>query len=154
MNSDIIAAAEKAIGYTFADKSLLVCALTHKSYVNENGGISNGRLEYLGDSVLNLIVAEYLYSVCPDDEGTLTEVRKTLVSRTPLCHAVRDMGLLDFYRMGKGAKVQLSGFGEKPVSDICESVLGAIYLDGGLDSARSFVKIHLLDKIKSTDIIG
>ena len=88
--------AEKIIGYTFRNASLLRCALTHKSFANEYGGESNGRLEYLGDSVLNLIVAELLYRATPEEEGVLTELRQHIVSREPLAAAVREMGLLSY----------------------------------------------------------
>ena len=71
MNNDCVSRAESIIGYVFSDKSLLLCALTYKSYVNEYGGESNERLEYLGDSVLNLIAAELLYRATPADEGVL-----------------------------------------------------------------------------------
>ncbi len=135
---------EQIIDYTFSDKALLACALTHKSYANEHGGESNGRLEYLGDSVLNFLVAEHLYSTCECDEGTLTDRRKEIVSETPLADAVRRMGLMAYYRLGKGARMGMAQFGEKPTSDVFESVLGAVYLDGGIQPARAFVMRHLL----------
>lgn len=141
------AKAEALIGYVFTDKSLLECALTHSSYVNECGGQSNERLEYLGDSILNFIVAEMLFNATPDDEGVLTELRKELVSKSPLAAAVREMGLIKYYRMGKGAKSEFNKAKDKPVSNIFEAVLGAVYLDGGMDEAKSFVKRNLLDKV-------
>lgn len=139
-----IAEVEEILGYSFRKKELLVCALTHKSYANENGGESNGRLEYLGDSILNFIAAEKLYRTVSNDEGILTEIRKSLVSETPLAAVVREIGLLKYYRLGKGAKMSLSSFGDKPTSDIFEAVLGAIYLDGGLVKARKFVSDKLI----------
>lgn len=146
MNNDCVSRAESIIGYVFSDKSLLLCALTYKSYVNEYGGESNERLEYLGDSVLNLIAAELLYRATPADEGVLTELRKGIVSRKPLAAAVKKMGLLECCRMGKGAKMGLADFGEKPISDLFEAALGAIYLDGGFKPAREFVARHLLSE--------
>ena len=140
--------AAKIIGYTFRNASLLRCALTHKSFANEYGGESNGRLEYLGDSVLNLIVAELLYRATPEEEGVLTELRQHIVSREPLAAAVREMGLLSYYRLGRGAQENVQLFGVKPTSDVFESVLGAIYLDGGMESARVFVQTHLLRSIE------
>lgn len=143
MNAQDIKEAENRIGYSFKDKSLLECALTHKSFANEHGGVSNGRLEYLGDSILNFIVAEHLYANNAGDEGILTESRKALVCETPLAEAVKNMDLLKYYRLGNGAKKSLSDFGDKPTSDVFESVLGAIYLDGGMDCARAFVMSKL-----------
>ncbi|MDE6398400.1 MAG: hypothetical protein K2L51_03675 [Clostridiales bacterium] len=139
-----IAEVERILGYTFNDPALLITALTHKSYANEHRTECNGRLEYLGDSVLNLVVAERLFRARPDEEGVLTELRQHIVSRVPLAVAVRNMGLLSYYRLGKGAKEGIEGFGIKPTSDIFEAALGAIYLDGGMDSARKFVEEHLL----------
>ena len=90
------------------------------------------------------MVAEHLYSTCECDEGTLTDRRKEIVSETPLADAVRRMGLMAYYRLGKGARMGMAQFGEKPTSDVFESVLGAVYLDGGIQPARAFVMRHLL----------
>lgn len=139
-------AVEQILGYTFADKSLLLCALTNASYVNEKGGEGNERLEFLGDGILNFLVAEYLYRHRKDNEGVLTQLRAETVSREPLSMAVDDMGLLQYYRLGKGARNTLSSTGEKFKSNIFESVLAAIYLDGGMEAARAFVESKLLTK--------
>lgn len=144
MRSKDIAAVEEIVGHVFADKVLLTTALTHKSYANEHACESNGRLEYLGDSVLGLIVAELLYRARDEQEGVLTELRQHIVSRMPLSDAVQRMGLMNYYRLGKGAKDGLDGFGAKPMSDVFEALLGAIYLDGGIECARAFVQTHLI----------
>ena len=143
MRNDDFAGVENIIGYTFADKALLQCALTHESYVNERGGESNERLEFLGDSVLNFIVTEDLYALCDQSEGILTDIRQRIVSKEPLAEAVRAMGLLAFYRLGKGAKLDKNNFKDKPISDLFEAVLGAVYIDGGIENARRFVHMHL-----------
>ena len=153
MSSDILSEAEKIIGHSFSDKSILECALTHRSYANEHGCPSNGRLEYLGDSILNFVVAEYLYRECPKDEGVLTAVRQDIVSETPLADAVRKMDIMRFYRLGRGARMNIEQFGEKPTSDIFESLLGAVYLDGGIDAARGFVMRSLKDKMQTCLLI-
>lgn len=143
MQRETLAAVQARIGYTFVSPALLECALTHKSYANECGGESNGRLEYLGDSVLGLVEAERLYRTCGEDEGVLTARRQNVVSKEPLCAAVHKMGILPYYRLGKGAKMGLNGFGDKPISDLFEAILGAVYLDGGLNAARAFVERNL-----------
>ncbi|MDE7395548.1 MAG: ribonuclease III [Clostridiales bacterium] len=145
MRNDEIERIEAIIGYTFRDKSRLMTALTHASYVNEHGGESNERLEFLGDSVLGLIVAQKLYAERSGNEGALTKEKASIVSQVPLAHAVDDMGLTAFYRMGKGA-TQAKGNGkEKFRSNLFEAVLGAIYLDGGMESAVSFTQSKLID---------
>ena len=151
MRSEDIAAVEAILGYTFRDPSLLECAMTHRSYANEHVCASNGRLEYLGDSVLNMIVAEHLYRTCKEEEGILTDLRQHIVSETPLADAVRAMGIFSYYRLGKGAQKCKDAFGEKPTSDIFESLLGAVYLDGGIAPARAFVERHLLSRERTDD---
>lgn len=125
---------EKAIGYTFKNKELLAAALTHASYVNEHGGKSYERLEFLGDSLVNFLVAEALYG-SGQDEGTMTERRQHIVSKKPLADAVDRLGLADHVRRGNGN----DAFSVKKVSDLFESVCAAVYLDGGLEPCRKFV---------------
>lgn len=132
------AAAEARIGYVFNDKNLLETALTHSSFVNEHGGQSNERLEFLGDSLVNFLAAEALYAF-GGDEGAMTERRKKLVSRTPLARAVLRMGLDTLLQTGRGE----SALSEKTVSNIFEAVAAAVYLDGGLEACRTFVRQHL-----------
>ncbi|MCH5162518.1 MAG: ribonuclease III [Clostridiales bacterium] len=126
---------QKAIGYEFKDARLLESALTHSSYVNEHAATGNERIEFLGDCVLNFIVGERLFS---DDrtasEGKLSSRRAALVSRAPLARIVDELGLLNVLKVGAG--VNKSAFSVKARSDIFEAVLGAVYLDGGLDACR------------------
>lgn len=145
MRNAEIERAEAIIGYTFRDTSLLVTALTNRSYVNEHGGESNERLEFLGDSVLGLIVAQKLYADRSGNEGALSKEKASIVSREPLSRAVDDMGLMNFYRMGRGAAQGKSHCKEKVRSNLFEAVLGAIYLDGGMESALCFTQSKLLD---------
>lgn len=135
-----ISAAERAIGYVFTDKTLLETAFTHSSFVNERGGVSNERLEFLGDALVNFLAAESLYAA-GGTEGAMTERRKNIVSKTPLARAVRAMGLDGLLRTGKGGR----DLSEKTVSNIFEAVAAAVYLDGGLDACRRFVTAHIVE---------
>ena len=144
---------EEIIGYHFHDKKLLITALTHSSFVNEHDNCySYEKLEFLGDSVLNFIIAEKLYRKA-ENEGEMTLQRARMVSRTPLCASVKKMGLYDFVRFGNGTDKD-EGLSVKTQSDIFESVLAAIYLDSGsLAQAATFVEKHLtvLPDAQSTD---
>lgn len=126
---------EDSIGYSFADKSLLETALTHSSRANEqraSGVVSNERLEFLGDSILGMIVAEHLFR---DDsnmpEGEMTRRRAELVCEKSLAAAAVRISLGDFLLLGKGE--QAGGGSERPsiLSDAFEAILAAVYLDGG-----------------------
>lgn len=132
---------ENIIGYSFNDKNLAVKALTHSSYVNENGGESYERLEFLGDSLLNFLVSDRLY--CSEwSEGDMSNVRTQIVSRKPLSDAVMRIGLLDFMRVGKGLKQ--SELSDKCKSDLFESMLAAIYLDcNDINVCRKFLEQNL-----------
>lgn len=141
---------EEKINYCFSNKKLLEVALTHSSFSNEHGGESNEKLEFLGDSILNFLVAEKLYHEQIDDEGTMSVLRSELVSMKPLANAVKNMNLLQYLRIGKGLKkTELS---LKIQSNIFESILAAIYLDGGLKDCRNFVFDNLeFNNILSND---
>ena len=138
MTDEAFSRAERAIGYAFRDRALLETALTHSSFVNEHGGRSNERLEFLGDALVGFLVAEALFSG-GENEGQMTERRKRIVSKKPLAAAVRALGLDKMLRAGRGETTP----SEKTVSDIFEAVAAAVYLDGGLDAARAFVRAKL-----------
>ena len=127
------------LGYSFADKSLLLDALTHRSFKNENpehATADNERLEFLGDAVLGLVVASLLYVKFPDaDEGVLTRRRADLVSEKGLTEAAEAIGVAPAMRLGKGE--EKSGGREKPrlLSSALEACIGAVYLDGGAQAA-------------------
>jgi ribonuclease-3 len=129
--------AEKAIGYTFKDKQLLEEALTHTTYAHLHGGKDNERLEYFGDAVLQFIVTEKQYLLSREDEGVLTERRQGVVCEEALLDAVDKMGLTQWLRHECGEKL-----GKKTVSSLYESVLAAVYLDGGMQAAKAFVEAH------------
>lgn len=127
-------------GYTFKNEGLLKTALSHSSYANEHKTKSNERLEFLGDSVLSIIVSEYLFSRFPDiDEGELTKMRASLVCEKSLAGFSEQIGLPDMLLLGRGEMAM--GGNKRPsiVSDAFEAVLAAIYLDGGMKAAKKFV---------------
>ena len=132
---------ETKIGYEFKDKSLLTLALTHSSYANEKGLKSdNERLEFLGDSVLGFITAEYLFSNLSDrQEGELTKLRANAVCEKSLAVFANEINLGEYVLLGKGEI--MTGGRQRPsiLSDAFESVIAAIYLDSGMDEAKRFV---------------
>ena len=128
------------IGYTFKDVRLLEKALTHSSYANEgHGGEHYERLEFLGDSVLGFITAQYLYEKDRGPEGELTKLRAAVVCEKALCSYSKQLGIGKYMRLGRGE--QHSGGRERPsiLADMYEAVLAAIYLDGGMEPAEAFV---------------
>lgn len=126
------------IGYNFADSALLDEALTHSSYAHELGlSYWNERLEFLGDAVLELLISEYLFrEQNKAAEGELTRARTALVREESLSAWARSLGLETLLRAGKGARENIS---DNMLGDAMEAVIGALYLDGGLETARSFV---------------
>ncbi len=130
------------LGYSFGDPALLRLALTHPS-VTSAGGSGSGdyqRLEFLGDRVLGLVVAESLYRTCPDDpEGALARRYNDLVHRDACAEVARQVGLGGDLILSEAEAA--SGGADKPaiLADACESVIGAVFLDGGYDAARALI---------------
>lgn len=138
---------EKLIGYTFGDPSLLTTALTHSSYGHRHGVPDYERLEFLGDSVLDMVISEELYKQYPrDDEGTLTTKRAFIVKGETLKKVSLSMGLDKYMLILDNAVV------DKAYSDVFESIIGAIFLDGGYEQAKDFVLRRLKDYIEDTKI--
>ena len=140
---------EEKLGYTFQDKSLLENALTYSSCANESKGRlhSNERLEFLGDSILGMVVAEHLYRNHPDlPEGELTRTRAALVCEESLVEVAHDLGLGDYLKLGKGEEA--GGGRTRPSirADAVEAVLAAVYLDGGIGSARKIIQKYILSR--------
>lgn len=140
---------EEKLGYEFQDSSLLEHALTHSSYANESRGrcTSNERLEFLGDSVLGMVVADHLYRTYPDlPEGELTRTRAALVCEESLVEVAKELDLGRCLRLGKGE--EHGGGRERPSiqADAVEAVLAAVYLDGGIGSARKIVQRYILSR--------
>ncbi len=140
---------ETRLGYTFKDRSLLENALTHSSCANESRGrlVSNERLEFLGDSILGMVVADHLYRAHPDlPEGMLTRVRASLVCEESLVEAARALSLGSYLRLGKGEEA--GGGRNRPSiqADAVEALLAAVYLDGGLWPARKIIQRFILSR--------
>ncbi|MCI8421959.1 MAG: ribonuclease III [Lawsonibacter sp.] len=140
---------EEKLGYTFQDRALLENALTHSSCANESRGRlqSNERLEFLGDSILGMVVADHLYRSHPElPEGELTRVRAALVCEESLVQVAQELGLGDYLRLGKGEEI--GGGRHRPSirADAVEAVLAAVYLDGGIGSARKIIQTFILSR--------
>lgn len=131
---------EQKIGYVFSDKELLKTAFTHVSFAKANGCADNERLEYLGDAVLELLITERQYYDSVSTEGAMTKSRQGLVSKQPLKEAIQRMDVVQYLRFLGGK----DNVGDKTVSSLYESLLAAIYLDGGMEAARAFVGRHPL----------
>ena len=142
---------ETAIGYRFRDIQLLQNALTHSSYANErwhNSLLSNERLEFLGDSVLGMLVAEYLYKTFPDrPEGELTRMRADMVCEHTLATVANKIGLGEHLLLGHGEERLGGRSRESILADATESVIAACFLDGGLAAAEQFVKRYILVEV-------
>ena len=141
-------ALQARLGYTFRDPSLLEHALMHSSYANEcraAGCTSNERLEFLGDSVLGMVTAEKLYTLFPDlPEGKLSRLRAELVCEQSLHAVALELHLGDYLLLGKGETH--TGGRERPsiLADAVEAIIAAMYLDGGLEVARTFILAKVL----------
>lgn len=153
--------AQQAIGYTFRDVRLLDEALTHTSYVNEfkdQGAKDNERLEFLGDAVLALIISEHVTAVCPGlAEGALSKLRSRLVSEATLARVARRLDLGKQLRLGRGEECTQGRDKESILANTLEAVLAAVYRDGGLDAAKSFVLTAFaqeLDEVARRDADG
>ncbi len=137
---------EATLGYPFSNKEYLVLPFVHRSFFNENRGLvaeHNERLEFLGDSVLGLIVSGYLYSHLPtQSEGHLSHLRAHLVGAESCVRYIRQLGLEKFLMLGKGEAVNVGRGRERILADLLEAIIGAIYLDGGLKAAVEFVMRH------------
>ncbi len=143
---------QRNIGYRFRDKSLLVDALKHRSALplfNEDRSRSNERLEFLGDAVLDFIVAEYFYHLFPTmAEGELTKLRSVIASGSVLVRAAQKIGLGQFILLSPNEDRTGGRDRASILEDAFEALIGAIYLDGGRDSARDFIETHLLGNWK------
>lgn len=139
---------EEAIGYRFQDKSYLRNALTHSSYANErkiNKLANNERLEFLGDAILELVSSDYLYHKYPDmAEGKLSKLRASLVCEEALAASAKSISLGELIFLGKGEENSGGRMRASITSDAFEALIGAIYLDSGMDTARGFIEKYVL----------
>ena len=147
---------EAAIGYRFHNITLLQNALTHSSYANErwhNSLLSNERLEFLGDSILGMLVAEYLYRTFPDrPEGELTRMRADMVCEKTLANVANRIHLGDHLLLGHGEEQSGGRSRDSILADAVESVIAASFLDGGLDAALKFIKTFILVEVPVTQL--
>ena len=152
---DPVARLEKELGYTFEDRELLRLALVHRSYAAEQEiDESYERLEFLGDAVLQLAVTHYLYKTYTElAEGEMAKVRAAVVSETALARVARGFNVGDAVYLGRGEEMTGGRDKSSIISDVMESLIGAIYLDGGAGAARDFVLAHWSDIIdrRATD---
>jgi ribonuclease-3 len=138
---------EHLIGYRPKSWSLFLESLLHRSYLQYLGpqAKSNERLEFLGDAILNSLVAEHLYRLYPSmEEGDLTKVRSRLVNRKALAQRAKELRLSDYMLLSSSALQSVDSGSDSILADAFEAVIGAIYLDGGLSAAREFVTRALL----------
>ena len=147
---------EKAIGYQFRNITLLQNALSHSSYANErwhDSLKSNERLEFLGDSVLGMVVAEHLYRTFPDrPEGELTRMRADMVCEKTLAKVANGLGLGKHLMLGKGEEQGGGRSRESILADAVESVIAACYLDGGMTAAVQFIQKFILVNVPVTKL--
>jgi ribonuclease III len=142
---------QDVLAYRFSCQTLLEQALTHPSYHNEYGeGGDYQRLEFLGDSILGMLLAEMLYARFPDSqEGELSRMRSQLVNQGALAGIAREHGLGKFIRLGRGESQTAGRDKDSILCDILESLIAVVYLDGGLDAARKVV-MELFDELIDT----
>jgi ribonuclease-3 len=155
---DRLAAAETALGITFRRKDILQRALIHRSYINERTGLgmgSNERLEFLGDAVLGMVVADHIYKTRPElTEGQLTDLRAALVRSRTLAVVAARLRLGDFLFMGRGESA--TGGRGRPLllAQAFEAIVGAIFLDQGIDAVRRFILEQLAPELDRIDAEG
>ena len=147
---------EERIGYTFQKKELVKQAITHSSFINEqkiNKTEDYERLEFLGDAVLELVSSEFLFQEHKKfPEGELTKMRAAMVCEPALAFCARDIELGEFLRLGRGEEI--TGGRDRPsiVSDVMEALIGAIYLDGGMEPAKKFIDRFILSDLDNKQL--
>ncbi len=135
---------ERAFAHDFADRELLRLALVHRSYASEEGlSESYERLEFLGDAVLQLAVTHYLFATYPDlAEGEMAKVRAAVVNERTLAAMARRLGVADAILLGRGEELTGGRDKDSILSDVVESILGAVYLEAGFEAVRSIIDAH------------
>lgn len=146
-----LAELENKVPYTFKNKDLLLEALTHRSFLNENRSFKldhNERLEFLGDAVLELIVTEYLFKNFPNPEGDLTNWRAALVNSTSLLEVAEVLELENFMQLSKGEQQDTNSKARGSIiADAVEALIGAIYLDSGFIQAKKFIDKYFIARL-------
>ena len=145
---------ENNIGYSFKNKNLLKEALTHTSYAYENKVKSNERLEYLGDSILEFVISEYLFLKYNNlSEGEMTKVRASYVCENALYRYSMDMGFNNYIKVGHGEENSGGKYKKAIVADIFEAIMGAIYLDLGYETVRRVILDIVVPYIQNPNIV-
>ncbi len=152
-DKQIIEELEKKIAYSFRDKRLLKQALTHSSYANElriNRLKDYERLEFLGDAVLELVSSDFLFHENPRmTEGELTKLRASMVCEPALAYCARDLDLGRYLLLGKGEESTGGRQRDSIIADVTEALIGALYLDGGMDRAKDFIHRFVLSDLEN-----
>lgn len=147
---------EKKIGYTFQNRALLKQAVTHSSFANEqkiNRQKHYERLEFLGDAVLELVSSDFLFQTHPEmPEGQLTKLRASMVCEPALAYCAKDLTLDGYIQLGRGEEATGGRFRDSIVSDVMEAVIGAIYLDGGMEPARTYIHRFILSDLENKQL--
>ena len=150
MAEDKLAELEKKIDVKFKDRNILLQALTHRSYLNENpkwGKNHNERLEFLGDAVLELVVTEFLYKTYPNPEGEMTNWRAALVNAVMLARIATEFDLNDYILLSKGEAKDIGRARQYILANAMESLIGAIYLDQGYGVSEKFINKFILKEL-------
>lgn len=150
MFEDRISELESKIGIKFNNKDLLLQALTHRSYLNENTKWHldhNERLEFLGDAVLEMVVTEYLYNNYPNPEGELTNWRAALVNANILSQITNEFNLNDYVLLSRGEARDTGRARQYILANAMESLIGAIYLDQGYEPSKKFITSFILKEL-------
>lgn len=145
-------AIESKLGYSFKDLNLLTLAFVHRSFINENRDITqhNERLEFLGDSVLGMLISDYLYRHLPSTpEGQLSYLRSRLVEASSCVNYIQSLHIESYILLGKGERMNDGRGRESILADLFEAIIGAIYLDGGLEAARDFIFKNFNEEINT-----
>lgn len=138
---------EEKLGISFKNKDLLKTALTHRSYLNEHPNFPlphNERLEFLGDAVLEFVVSEYLYKNLKKPEGEMTELRAALVNSKTLSRVAREIGIWKYMNLSKGEEKNTERAKDTILANALEAIIGAIYLDQGIEKVKEFVEKNIL----------
>lgn len=147
---------ENRIGYHFHNRLLLKQAITHSSYTNEqkiNRQLHYERLEFLGDAVLELVTSEFLFKDNPNmQEGQLTKMRASIVCEPALAFCARDIDLGGFIILGKGEEATGGRYRDSIISDVMEAVIGAIFLDGGMEKAKEHIYRFVLSDLENKQL--
>lgn len=142
---------EEKIGYHFANEALLKQAFTHSSFTNEmkiHKWMNYERLEFLGDAVLEMVSSEFLYGLYPEKpEGELSKIRASLVCEPSLAYCARAISLEQYILLGKGEEMTGGRNRDSIISDVMEAVIGALFLDGGIEAAKSYIMRYILSDL-------